>query len=66
MIVVHGGDWANEARVRCEILRERDPDRRDIFGRPLQSWWARRLDTGEEGFLDYGAALVNIPLEVVS
>lgn len=62
-VVVHGGRWDGDPSTRCVILRDREPDRRDIFGRPLQSWWARREDTGEEGFLDYGEALVDIPLE---
>lgn len=51
--------------VVVTILRGREPDRQDRFGRPLMSWWARREDTGEEGFLDFGAGLAVLPLEDV-
>lgn len=51
--------------VTVEILRERDADRVDLFGRPLQSWWARREDTGAEGYLDFGFGLDTLPLERV-
>lgn len=29
-----------------------EPDR---FGRPLMRFWCRRADTGEEGYMSYGA-----------
>lgn len=36
-----------------EILR--DPEkRRDRFGQELDSWWSRRIDTGDEGYVFLG------------
>ncbi len=39
--------------VRVTILREREPYR-DIFGRTMFRYWARREDTGQEGWMSYG------------
>lgn len=36
-----------------EILREREK-RKDRFGQTLDSWWSRRIDTGDEGYVSLG------------
>jgi hypothetical protein len=36
-----------------EILRDRE-QRKDRFGRELDSWWSRRIDTGDEGYVSLG------------
>ena len=36
-----------------EILRNREK-RRDRFGQELVSWWSRRIDTGDEGYVSLG------------
>lgn len=36
-----------------EILRDREK-RKDQFGLELDSWWSRRIDTGDEGYVSPG------------
>lgn len=36
-----------------EILRDREK-RKDRFGQELDSWWSRRIDTGDEGYVSLG------------
>ena len=36
-----------------EILRDRE-QRKDLFGQQLDSWWSRRIDTGDEGYVSLG------------
>ena len=45
--------WYPYERVEVEILRDVEPGT-DQFGRPLLRYWARRVDTGAEGYMDYG------------
>lgn len=39
--------------VRVVVLRPSEMGS-DRFGRPLQRFWCRREDTGDEGFMSYG------------
>lgn len=49
-----GGEFMEVVSVVVvEILRDRE-DYTDIFGRVLGKWWARRSDTGAEGYVIYG------------
>ena len=43
--------------IRCTILRDAEPGRETVWplaGRPCVRFWARREDTGAEGYMTYG------------
>lgn len=51
--------------VPLEVLRDRE-DREDRFGRTMNAWWCKRLDTGMEGYIIFGPQLEILPLEVIA
>lgn len=50
---LRAGETITYRGTQVEILRDREPCT-DILGRTMFHFWARRLDTGAEGWLMFG------------
>jgi hypothetical protein len=53
LIVVRNSKADEPDLVAVLILREQERCR-DLFGRDMIRYWARRRDTGKEGYMTYG------------